>query len=143
MTTPKGKIVIIGSSVATDAPDHWACLFREGLHSIGKLIYAAMTERGWVVINMAVSGFNTRDTIQEFPYVIPEKPNIVIVALSLANEGNIIISYSYNIGMVGTNERAVKSFLDGMRKLVDMIKEIGAIPVLGSPYPNNLFPYHI
>lgn len=52
----------------------------------------------------------------------------MLIGLSLGNEG---------LSWLG--ERAYDSFKDGMLKLVKMIHKIGAVPILGGLYPNNLY----
>lgn len=50
--------------------------------------------------------------------------SVVIISLSLANEGL-------------DNPDVVDTFCSGLRRIVDAIKGIGAVPVVCSPYPNN------
>ncbi|WP_257236155.1 DUF1796 family putative cysteine peptidase [Nostoc sp. 'Peltigera malacea cyanobiont' DB3992] len=63
-------------------------------------------------------------------FVTPEKPDIVIIALSLGNEGLAYCSPH--------ERRAVqRRFESGLQQLVKMTRDIGAIPILGGVYPNG------
>jgi len=88
----------------------------------------ALRTKGHVVINVSESGADTQITLNRFPHVVPkEKPDIVIIALSLSNEG---LHYS---------EDACVTFETNIKKLIEMVKEISAIPILGGLYPNNMY----
>jgi len=82
-----------------------------------------LEKRGHIVQNLSTSGFDTRETLR---YLVPklqqEKPDIVIASLSLANEGLLY-----------------EQFKKGMLQIIQKIKEINAVPFLGSVYPNNSY----
>ncbi|MDZ7969881.1 MAG: DUF1796 family putative cysteine peptidase [Nostoc sp. DedSLP03] len=123
---PEGlKIVVIGSSVALG---HKAW-FLKGW--VWLLAQALQQKYGHKLVNVSEVGANVSRTIARFPwFVTPEKPDIVIIALSLGNEG---LAYSSP-----HERRAVqRRFENGLQQLVKMTRDIGAIPILGGVYPNG------
>ncbi|OLP17693.1 lipase [Leptolyngbya sp. 'hensonii'] len=124
--TPQGlKIIIIGSSVALGCNawllKGWAYLLEQALHN----------QFGHQVVNLSEIGANVSRTIDRFPLTIaPENPDIVIVSLSLGNEGLAHCAPH--------DRRAVqRRFESGLQQLVKMIRELGAMPMLGGVYPNG------
>ncbi|MEH2052410.1 DUF1796 family putative cysteine peptidase [Nostoc sp.] len=119
------KIVVIGSSVALG---HKAW-FLKGW--VWLLAQALQQKYGHKLVNVSEVGANVSRTIARFPwFVTPEKPDIVIIALSLGNEGLAYCSPH--------ERRAVqRRFESGLQQLVKMTRDIGAIPILGGVYPNG------
>ncbi|MEH2111398.1 carbohydrate-binding module family 20 domain-containing protein [Nostoc sp.] len=119
------KIVVIGSSVALG---HKAW-FLQGW--VWLLAQALQQKYGHKLVNVSEVGANVSRTIARFPwFVTPEKPDIVIIALSLGNEG---LAYC-----PPHERRAVqRRFESGLQQLVKMTRDIGAIPILGGVYPNG------
>ncbi|MEH2156991.1 DUF1796 family putative cysteine peptidase [Nostoc sp.] len=119
------KIVVIGSSVALG---HKAW-FLQGW--VWLLAQALQQKYGHKLVNVSEVGANVSRTIARFPwFVTPEKPDIVIIALSLGNEG---LAYC-----PPHERRAVqRRFESGLEQLVKMTRDIGAIPILGGVYPNG------
>ncbi|MEH2152245.1 DUF1796 family putative cysteine peptidase [Nostoc sp.] len=119
------KIVVIGSSVALG---HKAW-FLQGW--VWLLAQALQQKYGHQLVNVSEVGANVSRTIARFPwFVTPEKPDIVIIALSLGNEG---LAYCPS-----HERRAVqRRFESGLQQLVKMTRDIGAIPILGGVYPNG------
>ncbi|MEH2123151.1 DUF1796 family putative cysteine peptidase [Nostoc sp.] len=119
------KIVVIGSSVALG---HKAW-FLKGW--VWLLAQALQQKYGHQLVNVSEVGANVSRTIARFPwFVTPEKPDIVIIALSLGNEGLAYCSPH--------ERRAVqRRFESGLQQLVKMTRDIGAIPILGGVYPNG------
>ena len=119
------KIVVIGSSVALG---HKAW-FLQGW--VWLLAQALQQKYGHKFVNVSEVGANVSRTIARFPwFVTPEKPDIVIIALSLGNEG---LAYC-----PPHERRAVqRRFESGLQQLVKMTRDIGAIPILGGVYPND------
>ncbi|MEH1799326.1 MAG: DUF1796 family putative cysteine peptidase [Nostoc sp.] len=119
------KIVVIGSSVALG---HKAW-FLQGW--VWLLAQALQQKYGHQLVNVSEVGANVSRTIARFPwFVTPEKPDIVIIALSLGNEGLAYCSPH--------ERRAVqRRFESGLQQLVKMTRDIGAIPILGGVYPNG------
>lgn len=119
------KVVVIGSSVAVGCNAWllrgWSTLLEQELHQ----------QFGHQLVNLSEIGANISTTIDRFPRVVPpENPDIVIVALSLGNEG---LAYCQPY-----ERRAVqRRFESGLRQLVKMIRELGALPLLGGVYPNG------
>ncbi|MEH2368684.1 DUF1796 family putative cysteine peptidase [Nostoc sp.] len=119
------KIVVIGSSVALG---HKAW-FLQGW--VWLLAQALQQKYGHQLVNVSEVGANVSRTSARFPwFVTPEKPDIVIIALSLGNEGLAYCSPH--------ERRAVqRRFESGLQQLVKMTRDIGAIPILGGVYPND------
>jgi len=119
------KIVVIGSSVALGCSS-W---LRQGW--AWHLGQALSKQFGHELVNVAECGSNVKRAIERFPnVVVPEKPDFVIVGLSLGNEG---------LSSCPPFQRHAvqKTFEAGIHELVKMIKNIGAQPVLGGVYPHG------
>jgi lysophospholipase L1-like esterase len=119
------KIVVIGSSVALG---HKAW-FLKGW--VWLLAQALQQKYGHKLVNVSEVGANVSRTIARFPwFVTPEQPDIVIIALSLGNEG---------LADCPPDERRAvqRRFENGLRQLMKMTRDIGAIPILGAVYPNG------
>jgi hypothetical protein len=119
------KIAVIGSSVALGCN---AWLFRGWAWHLEQALHQ---KYGHIIVNVSEVGANVSTTIDRFPLVVaPEQPDIVIIALSLGNEG-LAHCPPYQ-------RRAVqRRFESGLLQLVKMTKELGAIPILGGLYPNG------
>ncbi|HEY9658478.1 MAG TPA: DUF1796 family putative cysteine peptidase, partial [Allocoleopsis sp.] len=119
------KVVVIGSSVALGCN---AWLLRGWAWHLGQ---ALQQHYGHQLVNVSEIGTNVSTTIDRFPQVVPpEKPDIVIIALSLGNEG-LAVSAPHQ-------HRAIqRRFETGLQQLIKMTREIGALPVLGGVYPNG------
>jgi len=119
------KIVVIGSSVAMGCSawllQGWAWRLEQALHQ----------RYGHQLVNVSELGANVSRTIDRFPLVVaPEQPDIVIIALSLGNEG-LAHCPPYE-------RRAVqRRFESGLQQLVKMTRELGARPILAGLYPNG------
>jgi len=117
-----GTILIIGSSVAfglyASPGKGWAAL----------LAVALKKRSGWRIQNIANPGDDTKLTIERFRQKgVTLQPDVVIIGLSLLNEGILW----------GRKEDVCDSFRKGMQILIQMIKDCGAIPILGGLYPCN------
>jgi len=108
-------VICIGSSVCcgsyADDNQGWAWML--GQH---------LTPKGMIFKNLAVSGSDTRETMYQLKKAALLKPKIVIIGLSIANEG-----------------LNVKLFLSGMSLLISEIKKMDAVPIVGNVYPNNYY----
>lgn len=119
-TSYKKSIVIVGSSTvagvgASDAAHSW----------VG-LLFAAMQSNGWTTRNAGVSGDNSAAVISRFyTDVAAYAPNIVMVGLTYGNEISSGDEIDYN------------RMVSNLRQLVRMIRLIGAVPVMGGPFPRN------
>jgi len=118
-------IAIVGSSVAegynTWRKRGWAYLLGEALHQM----------YGHRVVNVSQSGANTATTKERLKDAVAQlKPDIVIIALSLGNEG---------LAHCPPSERraAQHRFESGLLELITMVLQMDAMPVLGGVYPNN------
>lgn len=119
------KIVVYGSSVAMGASawllDGWA-----------SQVGAVLNQRyGHQLVNRSVLGANVGSAIAQFPQLVtPECPDIVIIALSLGNEG-LATSSPHQF-------RAIqRRFESGLQHLLQLTRQIGAYPILGGLYPHN------
>jgi hypothetical protein len=119
------KVLVLGSSVAMGCSawllKGWAC----------RLGQALQEKYGHILVNRSQLGANVSSTIERFAsVVVPEKPDIVIISLSLGNEG---IAYSRP-----HDRRAVqRRFESGLLQLIKMTQDLGAIPIIGGLYPNG------
>ncbi len=121
---PGLKIVVLGSSVALGC-SAWL------LRGWAWLLQKALRERyGHRVRNLSELGATVSRTLARFEQVvIPEHPDVVIVALSLGNEGLATA--------LPEHRRAVqRRFENGLQRLIQRIQDIGALPVLGGVYPH-------
>ncbi|QIR36052.1 lipase [Tolypothrix sp. PCC 7910] len=119
------KIVVIGSSVAVG---HKAWLLRGWAWLLGQTLEQ---KYGHQLVNVSEVGANVSRTIARFTQVVtPQKPDVVIIALSLGNEG---------LAYCPPHERRAiqRRFESGLQQLVKMTREIGARPILGGVYPNG------
>ncbi len=119
------KILVIGSSVALGYKawllKGWAWLLAQTLQQ----------KYSHQLVNVSEVGANVSRTIARFSSVVaPERPDIVIIALSLGNEG---LAYC-----LPHERRAVqRRFESGLQQLVKMTRELGARPILGGVYPHG------
>lgn len=123
---PQGlKIVVIGSSVAVGC-NAW---LNQGW--AWHLAQAVQQNYGHQLVNVSEVGANVSTTIDRFPLVVtPEQPDVVIIALSLGNEG---LAYC-----APHERRAVqRRFESGLKQLVKMTRELKARPILAGLYPNG------
>ncbi len=121
------KIVVIGSSVALGFN---AWLLRGWAWLLG---HTLQQNYGHQLINVSEVGANVSRTIERFQSVVaPEKPDMVIIALSLGNEGLA--------ECLPQEQRTVqRRFESGLHQLIKMTRELGAFPILGGVYPNGKF----
>jgi lysophospholipase L1-like esterase len=124
--SPDGlKIAIVGSSVALGCSawllKGWAWHLERALNQT----------YGHQLVNLSELGANVSTTIARFERVVtPEQPDVVIIALSPGNEG---LAYSRP-----HERRAVqRRFESGLQQLAKMIRELGALPILGGVYPHG------
>jgi len=125
-------IVVMGSSVAAgwvtsreqnqDMQNGWA--FR---------LARWLAPRGFKVVNASVPGDTTQKVLDRLEKdLFPLKPDFVVIALSLENEGIR--------GLQGKDPAQVYSgFRNNLREIVARCQARGIQPVLGSVYPNDNF----
>jgi lysophospholipase L1-like esterase len=119
------KIVVIGSSVALG---YKAWLLKGWSWLLGETLQEKYEHQ---LVNLSELGANVDRTISRFPAVVtPENPDIVIIALSLGNEG---LAHCPNY----QRRAAQLRFESGLQQLIKMTRELGAIPILGGVYPHN------
>ncbi|XGB42206.1 MAG: SGNH/GDSL hydrolase family protein [Nodosilinea sp. LVE1205-7] len=117
--------MVLGSSVALGCS---AWLLRGWAWHLGR---ALQQHYGHQLVNLSEIGTNVSSTIARFSQVVvPQQPDMVIIALSLGNEG--LASSSPQ------QYRAIqRRFENGLQQLVKLVREIGAVPILGAVYPNG------
>lgn len=126
---PKGKdslqVVVIGSSVALGCN---AWLLRGWAWRLQQVLYDQFQHQ---LVNLAEIGGTVTSTIARYPILVtPTKPDVVIISLSLGNEGLAHCASHHR--------RAVqRRFESGILQLVEMTQQLGARPILGSVYPNG------
>jgi lysophospholipase L1-like esterase len=119
------KVLVIGSSVAR-GQKAWM------LEGWAGLLAATLGQKyGHQCVNVSEVGANVSRTIARFPAVVaPEQPDVVIISLSLGNEG-LSSCPPYE-------RRAVqRRFESGLQQLVRMTRALGALPILGAVYPHG------
>lgn len=119
------KILVIGSSVAVGQKAWllagWASL----------LAQTVQQKYGHRLINVSEVGANVSRTIDRFGSVVaPEQPDIVIIALSLGNEG---------LAHCPPHQRRAiqRRFESGLQQLLQLTRALGARPILGGVYPHG------
>jgi lysophospholipase L1-like esterase len=119
--TFRKKLMVIGSSVAYGVG-------ATGNNGWANRLSADLIARGWTYKNHAIGGNTTTDVINRFYLdVVPENPDVLIIGLSLGNEG-----------IMGAGKEAVyDSFKTSLQKLVLMCRQQGIIPVIANCYPRN------
>ena len=124
-TSKPSKIMILGSSVAMGCS---AWLLQGWAYHLGQVLKQTY---GHEVINCSSLGANVTATIERFAdVVVPQQPDMVIIALSLGNEG---LAYC-----APHHRRAVqRRFESGLQQLVKMVRAIGAQPVIAGLYPHG------
>ncbi|MBT3378484.1 MAG: hypothetical protein HN742_02000 [Lentisphaerae bacterium] len=120
------KLVIFGSSVAGGAG-------AENSHGWAAMLKAKLEQREWTVVNRSIGGDNTTKLMARFESdLLPEKPDMVILALSLGNEG-----------IMGEGASVYRQYVRNMHKLVQMCRKNQIIPIVSNCYPNgNYEPEH-
>ena len=112
----KPRLLVFGSSVARGA-------YANNFHGWAYLLEKQL-EDDWEVINFSESGSDTKRARQRLDIVKQTQAKVVIISLSLANEG-------FN------NPNVVTQFTTNLRKLVDDIQAMKSIVVVGGVYPNG------
>jgi lysophospholipase L1-like esterase len=119
------KVLVIGSSVAMGCS---AWLLKGWASQLGETLKEKF---GHQLVNRSQLGANVSSTIERFAaVVVPEKPDLVIISLSLGNEG---LAYCRP-----HDRRAVqRRYESGLQQLIKMTQDLGAIPIIGGLYPNG------
>jgi Starch binding domain/GDSL-like Lipase/Acylhydrolase family/Putative papain-like cysteine peptidase (DUF1796) len=119
------KILVLGSSVALG---HKSWLLRGWDWLLGQALQQRYHHQ---LVNVSEVGANVSRTLDRFQSVVtPKKPDVVIIALSLGNEGLAACSPH--------DRRAVqRRFESGLQQLVKLTREVGAYPILGGVYPHG------
>jgi lysophospholipase L1-like esterase len=121
------KVLFVGSSVlfgqGATGNNGWANRLKTELEALG-----------YTCKNHGIPGNNTTNVLQRFyKDVIPEDPDFLIIGLSLHNEG---------LTAGDTTEEwsvAYKSFRYNMKRLINICRQHGIVPIIGNCYPNNAY----
>jgi lysophospholipase L1-like esterase len=121
----KKKILIIGSSVCNGD----CAKYRRGWSQI----LEERISHQYIVNNQSMNGTNTTHWVPLFKYFskkwnIESKPDILIVGLSLANEGIFEDTLKYK-----------NQFLEGLNEISNICTEFNIQIMFGGVYPNNEF----
>jgi lysophospholipase L1-like esterase len=121
------KVLVVGSSVAMGCSawrlQGWAWHLEQALKSR----YDAR------LLNRSILGANTGKIKSILPPLLTvEKPDFVIISLSLGNEG---LPYSHPRDHIFIQER----FEKGLQALLEMTRATGAKPILGGVYPHATY----
>eukprot|EP00188_Purpureofilum_apyrenoidigerum_P001957 Plantae.Rhodophyta-Purpureofilum_apyrenoidigerum.ctg21363.p1 GENE.Plantae.Rhodophyta-Purpureofilum_apyrenoidigerum.ctg21363~~Plantae.Rhodophyta-Purpureofilum_apyrenoidigerum.ctg21363.p1 ORF type:complete len:366 (+),score=53.55 Plantae.Rhodophyta-Purpureofilum_apyrenoidigerum.ctg21363:161-1258(+) len=121
----KLKIAILGSSVARGC-------FAWNLDGWAQRLARAIDEKyGHLVLNFSETGANVQSTISRFNRLVaPQKPDIVVISLSLGNEGIFRCQPNDRMKLQTTFEK-------GIRHLVEKARALGCKVFLGGIYPNG------
>jgi len=126
-STAGKTIVVLGSSVAAG----WVTSYREKYdmqNGYAARLGRLLEPRGWTVKNISIPGFDTKKSIARFEKdVLPLHPRIVLIGLSMANEGLT----------TGNPDSVFNRYSDGIARLVALCREHRIIPVAGLCYSNN------
>lgn len=114
------KLVIFGSSVAKGSG-------AENDHGWAYRLTRALEPRGWTVVNQSVGGDTTEKLMARFERdLLSETPDMVIIGLSLGNEG-----------LLGDSPSVYRQYVRNMRKLVQRCRRHQIIPIVSNCYPNG------
>ena len=118
-TNSRLKMVVYGSSVAKGSRLGWA-------NRLGTVLEG----RNWEYVNKSVGVDNTSKLLARFNRdLLPENPDVVVIALSLANEG-----------VFGDFPDLIyQQYVQNLRKLIQLLRKNGIVPILGNCYPNERY----
>ena len=126
------RIAVFGSSVANGTGDE---LGKEGY--TGRL-RALLAARGWEVLNQSRGGDNTKTMAPRFApegepqpnvrYLLPVRPNYVLLGLSLGNEG------IRNVDTKAEKDAVFAQFESGMKGFVERSRQNHIVPIITSCY---------
>ncbi|NJL81776.1 MAG: lipase [Chloroflexaceae bacterium] len=119
------KILVVGSSVAMGCS---AWMLRGWAWLLGQTLGQ---KYGHHLVSRCVLGANVAMTLQRLPALLAqEQPDLVIIALSLGNEGLAYCS-------PGDRQAVQDRFERGLQKLLQLSRAMGIKPVLGGVYPHD------
>lgn len=117
------KLVIFGSSVAHGYG-------AKNSYGWGNRLAEQLRKRNWEVVNRSIGGDNTSLILARIHRdLIPEKPDVVVIGLSLANEGI----------QGGKKGQTYRGFIKNMKKIIQICRKNGITPVVANCYPNDSY----
>ena len=136
LITPSGQVVIFGDALPAPVAQNRKIVFFGSSVSFGS---GATSDHGWAYrltqrltsytcVNKSIGGNTTVSLINRFyTDVVPENPSIVVIGLSLANEG-----------LQGADKDGVyNQYINNMHTLVAMCRKMGYAVIVTGAYPND------
>lgn len=121
--------MVFGSSVAQGLNAGGGLTNGSYLNGYAGRLTLALGAQGWAVTNTSIPGNATADALARFDTdVVPSSPRVVLIGLSLANEG-----LATSADPAGTCER----FRTNLLAIVQKCRDHGLTPVTGLVYANN------
>ncbi len=121
--------MVFGSSVALGLHGEGGFINGSYVNGYAGRLTLLMPSLSWSVTNTSIAGNATADALARFNTdVVPSSPEVVLIGLSLANEGLLTSS-----DPAGTCER----FRTNMLAIVQKCRDNGFYPVVGLVYPNS------
>ncbi|ELR98781.1 DUF1796 family putative cysteine peptidase [Gloeocapsa sp. PCC 73106] len=121
--TSAPKVMVVGSSVALGCSSWLLKGWTSRLETVLKDRYQ--------FVNCSFLGADVTSIISKFPRLISqEQPDIVIISLSLGNEG---LAHCPREQQQALRQR----FETGLQELISMTRALGAYPILGGVYPHG------
>ncbi len=115
------RLVVLGSSTAAGAGAAPRANSWEGR------LASATSGKGLTVLNVSISGTKTSGSLDRFDRdVRPLEPDLVVLATSVMNESPFSNFPSLR-----------RTYMQNTRELIARVQEIGAIPILVTPYPSD------
>jgi lysophospholipase L1-like esterase len=116
------KLAIFGSSVAQGAG-------AQNSFGWGNRLKAVLEKKNWSVVNKSIGGDSTIKLLARFERdLVSEHPDMVIIGLSLANEG-----------IMEDPPAIYAQYLRNLRKLIQLCHQHHIIPIVANCYPNNSY----
>lgn len=130
------EVVVLGSSVAAGSgasplSQAWAYRLQNLLENQAPVVPGSHV--GWQVNNASVAGDNTQRTLSRFQTDVATAhtdANIVVIALSLANEG---------LQGASDPQAVYDSFKNGVTQIIGRCRTEGFYPVISLVYPNEAY----
>lgn len=121
-------IAVLGSSVARG----WVTSYeakQDLLNGYAFRLERLLKPQGWKVVNISNPGDDTKDVLARIERdLIPTSANIVIIGLSMSNEG---------LETAKNPDRVLESYERGLKKIIEVCRKNGIAPVVGLCYPND------
>ncbi len=122
-------VLIFGSSVAKGWNGNGSITNGSFEFGFAGRLTPVLEATGWTVTNGSIPGNNTASLLARFDTdAVPVNPDIIVIGLSLANEG-----------LLGDSGAAYESFRSGMSNLIYRSRANGFYPVINHAYPHTAY----